>query len=102
SQSTDRRGTDPLDRMRRGSMSLGRDDHLIARPDAKMQICQMQSRHAGTQRHTVGAVAEKGSKLRLECSALRAMRQNMAIEYLHHRFPIVVGDPGAPEGNRPD
>ena len=37
----------PLHRVRRRDVRLRRHDHLVARPDAELQVGQVQRRHAG-------------------------------------------------------
>ena len=90
---------DPLDGVRRGDVGLRGDDHLVARPEAEVQIRQVQRGHARADAHAVRVRSHERGEFRLEGFALRPVRQDVAVEHLEHRPPIRVGDPRTAERN---
>ena len=74
-------------------MCLGGNDHLIAWADAVLQVSHVQGRHARADTDAVRAMTQKRCKFGLERPALWTMGQYVTIQYFHHRFPVVGGDP---------
>ena len=88
---------DPLDRVRRRHVRLRRHDHLVAGAESEVQAREVQRRHAGADRHRVGAGAHERRELGLERLALRPVREDVALEDPLHLRAIRIGHPGARE-----
>src|ERR1700674_1311768 len=72
-------------------MSLGRNDPLAARPDAEIEICDMQTRRA--RRHAGGiSTAHISDKIRLELLRARPVDELRAVQHLHDGASLFVAD----------